>query len=149
VVLPIQNTMKHAALTDSWVGQQQKVIWTHQLILMELCEPEKWPESNCNPEVQNDLPPQWRTSVTTKIIKSSRWYDSWYVSKNPKQVMQHQGNWMLNQAPTWLITYWKNREQMFFESMHYLFFDDHQQTTCTTTDDRRRPPPSSWQQQEE
>jgi hypothetical protein len=24
--------------------------------------------------------------------KSSRWYDSWYVSKNPKQVMQHQGN---------------------------------------------------------
>jgi hypothetical protein len=29
---------------------------------------------------------------------------------------------MLNQAPTWLITYWKKREQMFFESMHCLFW---------------------------
>jgi hypothetical protein len=94
VVLSILNTMKHAALTDSWVGQQQKVIWTHQLILTELCKPENGRSQTvkCNPEVQNDLPPQWKTSVTTKIIKSSRWYDSWYVSKNLKQVMQRQGN---------------------------------------------------------
>jgi hypothetical protein len=28
---------------------------------------------------------------------------------------------MLKQAPTWLITYWENREQMFFKSMHCLF----------------------------
>jgi hypothetical protein len=28
---------------------------------------------------------------------------------------------MLNLAPAWLITKWKNREQMFFESMHCLF----------------------------
>jgi hypothetical protein len=42
---------------------------------------------------------------------------------------------MLKQAPAWLITYWKNRGQMFFESMHCLFFDDRQQTTRKTTEE--------------
>jgi hypothetical protein len=27
-----------------------------------------------------------------KIIKPSRWYDSCYISKTPKPVMQHQGD---------------------------------------------------------
>jgi hypothetical protein len=29
--------------------------------------------------------------VSTKIIRSSSWYVSWYVSETPKPVMQHHG----------------------------------------------------------
>jgi hypothetical protein len=55
---------------------------------------------------------------------------------------------MLKKVHAWLITYWKNREQIFFESMHCLFFDC-QQTTPATTKDRRRQPPPSWQEKRE
>jgi hypothetical protein len=58
MVLSIKNTVKHGAFTDSWIGQQEQVTWTHHLIFLELCMPEKPPEFNCNPEVETDLPPQ-------------------------------------------------------------------------------------------
>ena len=58
MVLSIENTLKHGAFTDSWIGQQEQVTWTHHLIFAELCMPEKPPEFNCNPEVETDLPPQ-------------------------------------------------------------------------------------------
>jgi hypothetical protein len=58
LLLSIENTLKHGAFTDSWVGQQKQVTWTHQLISSELCMPEKPREFNYNPEVETDLPPQ-------------------------------------------------------------------------------------------
>jgi hypothetical protein len=39
-------------------NKQEQVTWTHHLIFLELCMPEKPPEFNCNPEVETDLPPQ-------------------------------------------------------------------------------------------
>jgi hypothetical protein len=70
MVLSIENTLKHGAFTDSWVGQQEQVTWTHLLIFFELCMPEKLPEFKCNLEAETDLPPQGRTSVMTKMIKA-------------------------------------------------------------------------------
>jgi hypothetical protein len=52
MVLSIKNTLKHGAFTDSWIGQQEQVTWTHHQIFWELCIPEKLPEFNCNPEVE-------------------------------------------------------------------------------------------------
>jgi hypothetical protein len=45
MVLSIENILKHGSFTDSWIGQQEQVTWTHHLIFAELCMPEKLPGS--------------------------------------------------------------------------------------------------------
>jgi hypothetical protein len=71
-------------------------------------------------------------------------YNCCHIRKNPK----HQGDLDIEKGPSLLITYWKSKEQMFFESMHCLFCDNHQQTTPITTEDRRQAPPP-WHQKGE